>query len=139
MLDPSGLPVTVVEQIAPTSQDHNELMCASQQQPTMPAYETMYSLYNYNCNPLMLLGSKIVEHKQPAQQASWDPHSKLGWYIGPALEHSRCHQCYIVKTNSESISDTVEFFPHQAILPKLTIQEVATTTPMRTQTDKTTS
>jgi hypothetical protein len=27
------------------------------------------------------------------------------------MEHYRCHRCYVIKTQSERISDTVEFFP----------------------------
>jgi hypothetical protein len=68
-------------------------------------------------------GTKVVVHEKPHQRGSWDPHGKMGWYLGPALEHYRCHRCHITNTNSERISDTVEFFPHTDSLPKLSLQE----------------
>jgi Reverse transcriptase (RNA-dependent DNA polymerase) len=68
-------------------------------------------------------GTKVVVHEKPHQRGSWDPHGKLGWYLGPAMEHYRCHRCHINTTNSERISDTVEFFPHTEQVQKLSLQE----------------
>jgi hypothetical protein len=70
-------------------------------------------------------GFSMVVHEKPHQRGSWEPHGKLGWYLGPALEHYRCHRCHIIATNSERISDTVEFFPHNTEVEKLTTQEAA--------------
>ena len=42
-----------------------------------------------------------------------------GWYIGPEMEHYRCHKTYIPKTRTEIISYTVEFFPKQFKMPKM--------------------
>jgi hypothetical protein len=39
------------------------------------------------------------------------------------MEHYRCHWCHISATNSERISDTVEFFPHNEQIPKLSPHE----------------
>jgi hypothetical protein len=91
-------------------------------------YEAVYGHYDYNLNPLMPPGTKIVVHEKPSQRGSWDPHGKLGWYIGLALEHYQCHCCHIIKTNAERIYDTVKFFPHQEPFPKLTVQEATVAT-----------
>jgi hypothetical protein len=68
-------------------------------------------------------GTKVVVHEKPSQQGSWDPHRKLGWYLGPALEHYRCHRCHITTTNSKRTSNTVEFFPHANPIKKISPQE----------------
>jgi hypothetical protein len=52
-------------------------------------------------------------------------HGVVRWYLGPALEHYRCYQCYVKTTRSEQISDTVEFFPKDATMPTITPIEAA--------------
>jgi hypothetical protein len=87
------------------------LLRAAQTNPNASAYETLFGNFDYNKTPLMPPGVKVIVHKKPHQRGTWEPHGKLGWYLGPALEHYCCHQCHIIETNSERISDTVEFFP----------------------------
>ena len=47
----------------------------------------------------------------------WAPHVSGGRYIGPAMEHCRCHQVYVNTTLLERVRDTVEFHPHHAKMP----------------------
>jgi hypothetical protein len=85
------------------------LLWASCVDPTISAFEAINGPFDYNATPLAPPGCKIVVHEKPGQQASWDPHGVIGWYLGPAMEHYRCYRCYINKTQAEHISDTVEF------------------------------
>jgi hypothetical protein len=82
------------------------------------AYQAIFGPFDYNRHPLMPLGTKVVVHEKPGQQANWDPHGKLGWYLGLALEHYCCHRCHITSTNSKRIANTVEFFLHANPIPK---------------------
>jgi hypothetical protein len=67
-----------------------------------------------------------VSHDKPKDRASWAAHGEIGWYLGPALEHYRCHKVYITKTRSERASDTVEFFPQAITMPHMSSADAAT-------------
>jgi hypothetical protein len=41
------------------------------------------------------------------------------------MEHYRCHRCYVTKTQSERISDTVEFFPTDSKAPIMSATDSA--------------
>jgi hypothetical protein len=79
-------PLWLWDKLLPQAKITLNLLQASRQQPIILAYEAIYSPYNYNRNPLIPPGSKIVAHEKPSQRGSWDPHGKLGRYIGLALE-----------------------------------------------------
>jgi hypothetical protein len=108
-------PLRLWDRLLPQAEITLNLLRASRTQPTKSAYEVMFGPYDYNSHLLMPPGTKIVR--------SWDPHGKQGWYIGPALEHYRCHRWHINTTNAERISETVEFFHHTDPIPKITAQE----------------
>ena len=50
-------------------------------------------------------------------------HGVDGWYIGPSIEHCRCHKCYIPNTFSVRDALTVDWFPHNVPFPKVTADE----------------
>jgi hypothetical protein len=116
-------PLRLWDSLLPQAEITINLLRASRTQPHISAYEALFGKYDYNCNPLMPPGTKVVVHEKPSQRGSWDPHGKVGWYLGPAMEHYHCHQCHISATNSERISDMVEFFPHNEPIPKLSPHE----------------
>ena len=45
--------------------------------------------------------------------------------MGPAMKHYRCFRCFIPKTGSERIAETVQFFPQQARMPSTFSQDAA--------------
>jgi hypothetical protein len=118
-------PLRLWDSLLPQAEITLNLLRAARTNPNVSAYKTLFGNFNYNKTPLMPPGVKVVVHEKPHQRGTWEPHGKLGWYLGPALEHYRCHQCHIIETNSERISDTVEFFPHHTEVKKLTTQEAA--------------
>jgi hypothetical protein len=42
---------------------------------------------------------------------TWAPHGQHGFSLGPVMHHYRCQNVYISTTASESIMDTLNFFP----------------------------
>jgi hypothetical protein len=116
-------PLRLRDKLLPQAETTLNLLRAARVQPNMSAYEIMFGAYDYNKHPLMPPGTKVVVHEKPGQQASWDPHGKQGWYIGPAMEHYRGHRCHINATNAERISETVEFFHHVDPIPTITPHE----------------
>ena len=43
--------------------------------------------YDYNCTPLAPPGTKVVAHSSADSRTTFGPHGRVGWYIGPSLEH----------------------------------------------------
>jgi hypothetical protein len=71
-------------------------------------------------------GTRIISHYTPIRRRTWDPHVQDGWYIGPALEHYRCHTVYITKTTGDRIVETVDVHPEKITLPFPSAQDLAT-------------
>jgi hypothetical protein len=70
-------------------------------------------------------GTRVILHKTPAQRGTWATHGEWGWYIGPAPEHYRNYRLYVTKTAAERICGTVEFFPSQCPMPRLSSTDTA--------------
>ena len=62
--------------------------------------------------------------KNKSQCGTWAPHGQHGWYVGPAPKHYRCYQIYIKKQGTR-ICDTVDFFPTNCSLPKVSSHDAA--------------
>ena len=68
------------------------LMRGSRLNPRLSAWEQVHGVFSYNKSPLAPPGTKVLAHVKPDDRATWDPHGKDGWYIGPALEHRLAHR-----------------------------------------------
>ena len=56
-------------------------------------------------------------HEKPTVRVIWAAHGVKVWYLGPYMEHYRCHCVYINKTIGGRDSYCVEFFTHNTPLP----------------------
>jgi hypothetical protein len=121
----NDFPIRLWDRLIPQAEITLNLLRASRNNPTISAYEAINGVFDYNKTPLAPPGCKIIIHEKPSQHGSWDPHGVIGWYLGPAMEHYRCHRCYVIKTQSERISDTVEFFPCDSKTPILSTVDAA--------------
>ena len=101
------------------------LLRNSRLHPNISAYEDLFGPYDYNAHPLIPPGTKLVIHEKPSQRGSWSPRGIDGWYLGPSLQHYRCHRVYCNHTSAERITDTVHLFPHYGNLPNITAQDAA--------------
>ena len=79
--------------------------------------------FDYNQTPLGPPGCKIAIHDRAGERRTWAEHASRGWYIGPALDLYRNYRCYLPKTKSTRVSNTVEFSPHQFQLPQMSLQD----------------
>ena len=46
------------------------------------------------------------------QEKTWEPHIKVGYYIGNSWEHYKCHKVWIVDTQNVQVGQTC-FFKHK--------------------------
>jgi hypothetical protein len=74
---------------------------------------------DYNKTSSAPPGCKIIAHKKPEKRRTWAPHGQHGYSLGPAMHHYRCQNVYISATVNERIVNTLEFFPHNLQMPKL--------------------
>lgn len=91
--------------------------------PKLSAYAQLFGAFDFNQTPLAPSGSKILIYKTPLQQITYSRHGVEGWYLGPAMEHYWCNECYVCRTGGVRFAKTVEFFPHQVPVPALTSRE----------------
>ena len=91
--------------------------------PKLSAYAYIHGNYDFNRNPLAPPGVKVATHQKSTQRPSWGFHAKMGFYVGPAMEHYRCFQCYIPTTGTIRITDTVKFYPHDEPFPEVGVKD----------------
>ena len=81
--------------------------------------------FDFINTPLAPPGTKVIIHEKPGQQKYWEPHGLEGWYLGPDMEHYRCHTLYVNKTRAENIADTIEFSPKHNKIPVISNKKAA--------------
>ena len=123
--DPS-FPMHLWDCLLPQCDMTLNMMQTSRINLSLSAYHQLHGQYNYDATTMIPPGTKVVMHEKPKQRGSWDIHGEDGWYIGPALYHYRCYNCYCTITNSPRIVDTVEFSPIAVDIPHPSSVDVAT-------------
>ena len=103
-----------------------DMMRTSRIHPPLSTYHQLHGHYSYDATPMIPPGTKVVMDEKPKQRGSWDIHGEDGWYIGPALQHYMCYNCYCTILNGHRIVDTKEFFPTVVELPHPSSIGVAT-------------
>jgi hypothetical protein len=95
------------------------LMWTSRLHPQLSAAAHYHGLVDYNKTAFAPPGCKIIAHEKPGKRRTWDHHGQYGYSLGPSMHHYRCQNVYILTTASDSIVDTLEFFPHNYQMPQL--------------------
>ena len=102
------------------------LLRPSKINPRLSAYAQLNGAFDFNSTPLAPPGCKTVVHITNDQRSTWDPKGIQAWYLGPAMQHYRCHRVYVPTTRAERIVRTVEFFPHNCAVPQASPLDNAT-------------
>ena len=85
--------------------------------PKLSCYAQLHGGFNYNVTPLTPPGTQVIIHENPTVRGTWASHGFKGWYLGPLINHYRCHHVYVTNTRVERDSDCVDFFPHNTPHP----------------------
>ena len=83
----------------------------------------MFGQFDFNATPLAPPGTKVVTHIKPGERNTWELHGEKGFYVGPAIDHYRCVQCYFPRTRARRVCDTVAFLAHAVPFPEVTIKD----------------
>ena len=92
---PPSFPLHLWDWLVPHAELSLNLLQDSNTHPHLSAYSHWEGVYDYNVHPLAPPGCKVLVHKTLDQRRTWDKKGKEGWYIGPSMEHYRCHRVYI--------------------------------------------
>jgi hypothetical protein len=117
-VDPS-FPMHLWDRLLPQAEITLNLLRTSRLHPQLSVAAHYHGLVDYNKTAFAPPGCKIIAHEKPDKRRIWDPHGQHGYPLGPAMHHYRCQNVYISTTASEHIVDTLEFFPHNYQMPKL--------------------
>jgi hypothetical protein len=93
------------------------MMRSSAVSNSMSAYQQVCGRYDFNATPIAPLGTKVLVYESAEQRASWAPHGVEAWYVGPALEHYRCFQVWVVSTGRLRTSDSLSWHPTTVLMP----------------------
>ena len=74
------------------------LLCPSKLNPKLSAYAQLFGTFDFNKIPLAPPGCRTIAYDTPTHQATWNLKGTDTWYIGPAMEHYRCHCLYVPST-----------------------------------------
>ena len=96
------------------------LLRSSRRYPNLSAYDFLNRTFNYLSTPLSPTGTRILAHITPSQRTNTAPHGIDGWYVGPSMDHCRCHKCYIPTTSRCWDVLTIDWFPHTVPPPTVT-------------------
>ena len=85
--------------------------------PRLSGYAQLHGEFNHNSTPLAPPVTQVIINEKPNVRGTWASHWLKGWYLGPLMNHHRCHCVYVTKKRGKQDSDCVEFFPHNTPLP----------------------
>lgn len=100
------------------------LLRTSRINPKHSAYSQLNGPFLFTYTPIAPLGSKVMAHVKVQNRKTWDPRAEEGYYIGPAMNHYRCYNCYITRTEATRVCDTVSWEPSTHRAPTATSTDI---------------
>jgi hypothetical protein len=110
-------PLTEWDRLLPQATLTLNLLRSSRIHPSLSAHASLFGNFDFNRTPIAPPGTKIVAHTSSETRTPYGEHGKVGWYIGPSLEHYRCWKCYFEDTMAERDVLKVDFFPQKISFP----------------------
>ena len=92
-------------------------MRTSRVHPLLSAWEALCGKFDIMATPIAPLGMKVMVHDTPEKRGTWQVHGSVGFYIGRALLHYRCHNVWMKETRATRISNCLAWFPKLLKMP----------------------
>ena len=115
-LDPN-CPLSLWEDFVEQAELTLNLMRMSPIHSSLSAWEALCGKFDILATPIAPLGMKVMVHDTPDKRGTWQVHGKLGYYMGRALSHYRCHTVYMEESRATRISDCLAWFPVTVKMP----------------------
>ena len=90
-VDPT-FPLHLWDKLIPQAIITLNLLRPSRINPRLSAYAQLHGQIHYNRSPLAQPGITVLAHVRPEDRKSWGPRAKESFYVGPAMDHYRCHR-----------------------------------------------
>ena len=116
----SNFPMSEWDRLVPQAVITLNLLRSSRIHPSLSARASLFGNFDFNRTPMVPPGTKVVAHQSADSRASFAQHGRVGWYIGPSMEHYRCYRIYLPDTMSEVDVLNVDFFPEKTPFPRVT-------------------
>jgi len=113
-------PLSEWDRLLPQATLTLNLLRSSRIHPSLSAHASLFGQFDFNRTPLAPPGTRIVAHASSDSRTPFGAHGKVGWNIGPSLEHYRCWKCYFPDTLAERDVLKVDFFPEKIPFPTFT-------------------
>ncbi|KAL7485100.1 hypothetical protein ACHAW6_012618, partial [Cyclotella cf. meneghiniana] len=113
-------PLKLWDKLLPQTEITLNLLQQSNATPTVSAYAHLNGPFDYNKMPLAPMGCRAHIHEKTDSRGTWAFHSVDRWYLSTSPEHYCMHGCHIKSTNSDRLSDTVQFCHKHIPNPSLT-------------------
>jgi hypothetical protein len=106
-----SFPLYIWDRLLPETEHTLNMLQPARMSPSVSACAFFWGQHNYNAKPFATLGCKVKAYVTPGVCKMWAPHTTIGYYIGNAWEHYRCHEVYISDTKIIQTCLTVFFKP----------------------------
>jgi hypothetical protein len=114
----SQYPLTEWDRLLPQTLLTLNLLHSSRIHPfALSAHASLFGNFDFNRTLIAPSGTKIIAHLAADTRIPFGAHGKVGWYIGPSMEHYRCWKCYFTDTMHERDVLKVDFFPEKVVFP----------------------
>jgi hypothetical protein len=124
-VDPD-FPMEAWDKLVPQAELTLNLLRASRVNPAQSAWAALHGPYDFLRHPMAPAGTKVLVFETSTDRATWDPHGVPGFYVGPAMAHYRCYDCYVPRTKRMRTTDTVSWHPADVIMPGSSVVELLT-------------
>jgi hypothetical protein len=115
-VDPD-FPPDVWDELLPQGEITLNLLRMSRITPNISAYQQVCGAYDFQKHPMAPPGIKIAVLIDPDTRAAFQEHAEAGFYLGPALQHYRSYRVWVTSTQSVRISDSLDWFPKDVVMP----------------------
>ena len=115
-----SFPMHLWDRLLPQTEITLNLLRQSNATPTVSAYAHLSGPFDYNKMPLAPMGCEVQVLEKPDKRGTWAYHSVDGWYLNTSPDHYRVHNCHIKSTQSERLTDTIQFKHKHITNPTLT-------------------
>jgi hypothetical protein len=114
----SQYPLTEWDRLLPQTLLTLNLLHSSRIHPfALSAHASLFGNFDFNRTLIAPSGTKIIAHLAADTRIPFGAHGKVGWYIGPSMEHFQCWKCYFTDTMHERDELKVDFFPEKVVFP----------------------
>ena len=115
--DPS-FPTELYDELIPQAEITLNHLRPSKYRPSISAYEGLHGKkFDFSAHPIAPGGVKVLVFEPPDVRGTFATHGLDGFYLGPALDHYRCFRCWVVRTQTTRITDTLAWFTKPFKMP----------------------